>query len=55
MVLLKTISTFFIMMYKNYWILHVKGIWIQYFLKEWSSTGNAEFSKKYGFQERERY
>ena len=32
--------------------LHVKGIWIQYFLKEWSSTGNAEFSKKYGFQER---
>jgi len=32
--------------------LHVKGIWLQYFLKEWSSTGNAEFSKKYGFQER---
>ena len=33
--------------------LNVKGIWIQYYLKEWSSTGNAEFSKKYGFQERE--
>ena len=33
--------------------LSVKGIWIQYYLKEWSSTGNAEFSKKYGFQERE--
>ena len=33
--------------------INVKGIWIQYYLKEWSSTGNAEFSKKYGFQERE--
>ena len=27
----------------------VKGIWLQYFLKEWSFRGNAEFSKKYGF------
>ena len=33
--------------------LDVKGIWIQYFLKEWSYRGNAEFSKKYGFKERE--
>ena len=28
---------------------NVKGIWLQYFLKEWSFRGNAEFSKKYGF------
>jgi N-acetyl sugar amidotransferase len=27
---------------------NVRGIWLQYFLKEWSSRGNAEFSKKYG-------
>ena len=33
--------------------LNVKGIWLQYYLKEWSSTGNAKFSKKYGFQGRE--
>jgi len=33
--------------------LNVKGIWLQYYLKEWSSTGNYEFSKKYGFQGRQ--
>ena len=33
--------------------LNVKGIWLQYYLKEWSSTGNAKFSKEYGFQGRE--
>ena len=27
-----------------------KGIWLQYFLKEWSVRGNAEFSKKYGLK-----
>jgi len=27
---------------------NVRGIWLQYFLKEWSFRGNAEFSKKYG-------
>lgn len=32
--------------------LDIQGIWIQYFLKEWSYRGNAEFSKRYGFQER---
>lgn len=26
----------------------IRGIWLQYFLKEWSFRGNAEFSKKYG-------
>ena len=26
----------------------IKGIWLQYYLKEWSQHGNAEFSKKYG-------
>ncbi|MGY5148929.1 MAG: N-acetyl sugar amidotransferase [Candidatus Nitrosopumilus sp. bin_68KS] len=34
--------------------LDIQGIWIQYFLKEWSYRGNAEFSKKYGFKEREK-
>ena len=33
--------------------LNVKGIWLQYYLKEWSSTGNAKLSKEYGFQGRE--
>ena len=33
--------------------LNIQGIWIQYFLKEWSYRENAEFSKKYGFKERE--
>ena len=31
---------------------NTKGIWLQYFLKEWSYRGNAEFSSKYGFKER---
>ena len=34
--------------------LDVQGIWIQYFLKEWSYRGNAEFSKTFGFKEREK-
>lgn len=33
--------------------MHTRGIWIQYYLKDWSYRGNAEFSKKYGFKERE--
>lgn len=33
--------------------LNIRGIWIQYYLKDWSYRGNAEFSKKYGFQERQ--
>ncbi len=28
----------------------VKGIWLQYFMKDWSYHGNAEFSKKYGLK-----
>lgn len=32
---------------------NTRGVWIQYFLKEWSYRGNAEFSKKYGFLERD--
>jgi len=28
----------------------VKGIWLQYYLKEWSFRGNAEFSKQNGMQ-----
>lgn len=32
----------------------IRGIWIQYFLKEWSQRGNAEFSKKYGMKWRPR-
>jgi len=28
----------------------IRGIWLQYFVKEWSSPGNAEFSRKYGLQ-----
>ena len=27
-----------------------RGIWLQYFLKEWSAHNNAEFSQKYGFR-----
>ena len=30
----------------------IRGIWLQYFLNEWSSYGNAEFSKRYGFKTR---
>lgn len=26
----------------------IRGIWLQYYLKEWSFRGNAEFSKKHG-------
>ena len=28
----------------------IRGIWLQYFLKEWSQHGNAEFSKRYGIK-----
>ncbi len=28
----------------------IRGIWLQYFLKEWSQQGNAEFSKKHGIK-----
>ena len=28
----------------------IRAIWLGYFLREWSYGGNAEFSKKYGFQ-----
>ena len=34
---------------------NTKGIWLQYFLKEWSYRGNAEFSLKYGFKGRENF
>lgn len=33
--------------------MNIRGIWIQYYLQDWSYRGNAEFSKKYGFRERE--
>ena len=29
---------------------NTKGIWLQYFLKNWSNRGNAEFSRKYGLK-----
>jgi N-acetyl sugar amidotransferase len=29
---------------------NIRGIWLQYYLKSWSQTGNAEFSKKYGLK-----
>ena len=28
----------------------IRGIWLQYFLKEWSPRNNAEFAKKHGFK-----
>ena len=28
----------------------IRGIWLQYYLKEWSLHYNAEFSRKYGFK-----
>ena len=28
----------------------IRGIWLQYFLKEWSNRKNAEFSKKHGLK-----
>ena len=31
---------------------NVVGIWLQYYLQDWSSSGNAKFAKKYGFQDR---
>lgn len=34
---------------------NAKGIWLQYFLKDWSYRGNAEFSMKYGFKGRENF
>jgi len=34
---------------------NTKGIWLQYFLKEWAYRGNAEFSNKYGFKGRENF
>ena len=34
---------------------NTKGVWLQYFLKEWSYRGNAEFSTKYGFKGRENF
>ena len=34
---------------------NTKGIWLQYFLKEWTYRGNAEFSSKYGFKGRENF
>lgn len=33
----------------------VKAIWLQYYLKEWSFRGNAEFSKKHGLKWRENF
>ena len=32
---------------------NVKGIWLNYYLKEWSNLESAKFSEKYGFQTRE--
>ena len=32
--------------------MKVKGIWLQYYLKEWSFRGNAEFAIKNGMQKR---
>jgi N-acetyl sugar amidotransferase len=29
---------------------NTKGIWLQYYLKNWSQRGNAEFSKKHGLK-----
>jgi N-acetyl sugar amidotransferase len=28
--------------------MDIRGIWLNYYLKEWSNSGNAEFAKKYG-------
>ena len=28
----------------------IRGIWLNYYLKEWSNNGNAEFSKEYGLE-----
>ena len=29
---------------------NIQAVWIQYFMKDWSFRGNAEFSQKYGFK-----
>ena len=34
---------------------YIKGIWIQYFLKNWSLQNNADFAKKYGIKLRENF
>jgi len=31
----------------------IRGVWIQYYLKEWSMRNNADFAKKYGMQQRD--
>ena len=33
----------------------IQGIWLQYYLKEWSQRENAKFSKKFGFKHRENF
>ena len=33
----------------------IRGIWLQYYFKEWSFRGNAEFSKKHGLKWRENF
>ena len=30
----------------------IRGIWLNYYIKKWSVTGNAELAKKYGFRTR---
>ncbi len=32
---------------------NVRGIWLQYFLKDWSFRGNADFARNYGFKWRD--
>ena len=34
---------------------NTRGIWLQYYLKEWSYRGNANFSSKFGFKGRENF
>lgn len=40
---------------KNLEEKNIRGIWLQFYLKEWSQLGNAEFSKKFGFKWRENF
>ena len=35
--------------------LNTRGIWLQYYLKEWSYRGNANFSLKFGFKGRSNF
>ena len=35
--------------------MKIRGIWLQYFLKEWSFTGNAKFSRANGLKWRENF